>query len=102
MKKFSSPDSPLDLVLIHVAVWRLAPRKNIDVVMTWNEPIVAQEGEQDKQQSQSQSQEEVDRIQRLISGQQSDHTSALGSTQVRDAFIKAVQTFQIQDWSLFA
>ncbi|CAO1639017.1 unnamed protein product [Sympodiomycopsis kandeliae] len=70
--KFNN-DTQSDQVLIHVAIWRLSPRKQIDIVMSWNEPLV-EEGQQVSQ----------------------------GDEKVEQAFQKAVKSFNIKDWSLFA
>lgn len=83
-------------MLIHVAVWRLSPRKNIDVVMSWNEPVV--EGDKDK----GQTAEEVQEIQRKFDGGDDSTGASLGSPLVREAFQRAVESFTIRDWSLFA
>lgn len=71
VRKFNKPELPLDTVVIHLALWRLSPAKNVDLVMSWNEPL-----------------------------EESDGNSS-GSPTVAEAFRKAAHSLDIKDWGLF-
>ncbi|PWN31041.1 Mog1p/PsbP-like protein [Jaminaea rosea] len=75
VRKFAKPDQPLDNVLIHFALYRLAPRKDVDLVMSWNEPLKSSDGRT----------EETPR----------------GDANVAEAFRRAAQSLKIVDWGLF-
>lgn len=82
VRKFNKHDSPLDLVLIHLALWRLAPKRPVDLVMSWNEPI-AQGAEAGQ-------------------GVPEGDASAIGDASVRARFRQAASSLRIEDWGLFA
>lgn len=82
VRKFNKHDSPLDLVLIHLALWRLAPKRPVDLVMSWNEPIAqGAEGEKTEQEGDA---------------------SVIGAASVRENFRQAATSLRIEDWGLFA
>ncbi|CAO1626644.1 unnamed protein product [Jaminaea pallidilutea] len=89
VRKFNKDDAPLDVVLIHVAVWRLAPTKDVDLVMSWNEPVAqAGAGGQESQTSTAEA---------AATG-----GSVPGDHKVATAFERAARTLSIADWGLFA
>ncbi|CAO1621507.1 unnamed protein product [Parajaminaea phylloscopi] len=74
VRKFNKPDSPLDTVLIHLALWRLQPTKNVDLIMSWNEPLP----------------EAAD-----------EAAPAIGDVAIAQAFREGARSLHIQDWGLF-
>lgn len=90
VRKFNKDDAPLDVVLIHVAVWRLAPTKDVDLVMSWNEPVAqAGAGGQESQTSTAAA--------AAVTG-----GPGTGDHKVATAFERAARTLSIADWGLFA
>lgn len=89
VRKFNKDDAPLDVVLIHVAVWRLAPTKDVDLVMSWNEPVAQAAGGQESQTSTAAA--------AAVTG-----GSVPGDHKVATAFERAARTLSIADWGLFA
>ncbi|PWN19326.1 Mog1p/PsbP-like protein [Microstroma glucosiphilum] len=81
VRKFNKHDSPLDLVLIHLALWRLAPKRPVDLVMSWNEPLAL--GKEATEQGHG-------------------DASAMGDASIRDKFKQAATSLRIEDWGLFA
>ncbi|PWN88210.1 Mog1p/PsbP-like protein [Acaromyces ingoldii] len=65
-----------DRVRIWLALWRLSPAKNVDLVLSVNEPLKGDD---------------------VL---QADDTSS--SSEARDLFEKAVTSLKIQDWNLFS
>lgn len=91
VRKFNKDDAPLDVVLIHVAVWRLAPTKDVDLVMSWNEPVAqAAAGGQEGQTSTT------------AAAATATGGSVQGDDKVATAFQRAARTLSIADWGLFA
>lgn len=65
-----------DRVRIWLALWRLSPAKNVDLVLSVNEPLKGDDA------------------------LQADDTTS--SSEARDLFEKAVTSLKIQDWNLFS
>lgn len=85
ISKFNKEDSPVDTVLIHVAVWRLTPEKDVDLVFTMNEPLPVREGERIAAEG----------VWKEAKGIQ------VGEAKIRGLFERAAKQLVIRDWGLF-
>jgi hypothetical protein len=81
IKKFGQGTGQGDRVRIYLALWRLSPAKDVDLVMSLNQPLKQDE---------------------IADAEQAANVAGSASATAQDVFTRAASSLSIQDWALFA
>lgn len=81
VKKFGQGTGSGDRVRIYLALWRFTPAKDVDLIMSLNEPLASDA---------------------LVNAEQDARIEGSLSANAQEAFMKAASSLKVQDWGLFA
>ena len=81
VKKFGQGTGAGDRVRIYLALWRFTPAKDVDLILTLNEPLASDA---------------------LANAQQASAIEGSLSAKAQETFMRAASSLKVQDWGLFA
>lgn len=81
VKKFGQGSGSGDRVRIYLALWRFTPAKDVDLVLSLNEPLASDA---------------------LANAEQASRIEGSTSANAQEAFMRAANSLKVHDWNLFA